>query len=291
MQTENNTAAGLKKINFSTNINATKEKVWNALWDDENYKAWTAAFATGSQAITDWQEGSKILFTDGKGDGMLCTIAKKITNEFISFKFNGEVKNYVEIPADEKTSPWVNGHENYTLTEENAVTILAVEMMVTEEMLNYFNNTFPEALQLVKEIAEGKTNITVAATVNAPVEKVWEHWSNPEHITQWCHASPQWHAPRAENDLHEGGRFSTRMEAKDGSFGFDFGGVYDVVKTNELITYTLDDKRKVSIVFKSDGNTTKVTETFEAENENPIEMQKGGWQAILDNFKKYVEAN
>ena len=136
-----------------------------------------------------------------------------------------------------------------------------------------------------------KINITVEAVINAGVEKVWEYWTKPEHITQWNNASPDWHTPHATNDLEVGGKFLSRMEAKDGSFGFDFWGVYDEVKANELITYTLGDERKVSIYFNSNGNTTKVTETFEAENENSVELQQGGWQAILDNFKKYVEAN
>lgn len=291
MQIENTVPEGLKKINFSVSINAPKEKVWNTLWDDENYKTWTAAFAIGSNAITDWQEGSKVLFVDGKGDGMFCTIAKKVENEFMSFKYRGEVKKNIELPADENTSPWVNGHENYTLLEDNGITTLTVEITVTDEMKDYFSNTFPKALQLVKEIAESKIKITVESVINIPVQKIWEYWTKPEHITQWCNASPDWHAPHAQNDLREGGRFSTRMEAKDGSFGFDFGGVYDEVKTNELITYTLDDERKVSIFFNSDGHTTKVTETFEAENENPVKMQKAGWQAILDNFKNYTEKN
>ncbi len=136
-----------------------------------------------------------------------------------------------------------------------------------------------------------KTNITVESTIKAPVEKVWNYWSAPEHITKWSFASPDWHTPFAENDLRAGGQFKSRMEAKDGSFGFDFGGIYDDVKTNELITYTLGDGRKVSITFTSKGNETSLVETFEAEGTNPVEMQKGGWQAILDNFKKYVEAN
>jgi len=136
-----------------------------------------------------------------------------------------------------------------------------------------------------------KTAITVATTINAPVEKVWRFWSLPEHITKWCSASDDWHTPKAENDLRTGGKFLSRMEAKDGSFGFDFGGVYDAVKTNELIEYTIGDGRKVTIQFAANGNETKVTETFEAESTNPIEMQRGGWQAILNNFKKYVEAN
>lgn len=138
---------------------------------------------------------------------------------------------------------------------------------------------------------ENKTNITVKAIINAPIEKVWQYWTTPEHITQWNNASDDWHTPRAENDLQIGGKFTTRMEAKDGSFGFDFGGVYDDVKTNELISYTLGDGRIVSILFSGNENETTVTETFEIEEENPADMQRAGWQAILDNFKKYTEAN
>ncbi|MDB5284050.1 MAG: Activator of Hsp90 ATPase 1 family protein [Bacteroidota bacterium] len=134
-------------------------------------------------------------------------------------------------------------------------------------------------------------SITIETTVKALPEKVWKFWSLPEHITKWNNASDDWHTPRAENDLRVGGKFSARMEAKDGSFGFDFGGVYDEVKNNQLIAYTLGDGRKVKITFSAIGNDTKVTETFDAENTNPIEMQKNGWQAILNNFKKYVEAN
>ena len=135
------------------------------------------------------------------------------------------------------------------------------------------------------------TSITIQATINAPIEKVWEFWSLPEHITQWCSASDDWHTPRAENDLRTGGTFNSRMEAKDGSFGFDFGGMYDDVVINERIAYTIGDGRKVDITFTSNGDTTHVVETFEAEGTNPAEMQRAGWQAILDNFKKYVEAN
>lgn len=135
-----------------------------------------------------------------------------------------------------------------------------------------------------------KTKITVEATINASVQKVWECWTEPKHITKWCFASEDWHAPIAKNDLRVGGSFMSRMEAKDGSFGFDFGGVYDGVTNHEHISYTMEDTRKVSIAFDGDDTTTKVTETFEAESENPVEMQQAGWQAILNNFKKYVES-
>lgn len=135
-----------------------------------------------------------------------------------------------------------------------------------------------------------KTTITVETIVQAPVTKVWECWTKPEHITKWNNASDDWHTPRAENDLRVGGKFLSRMEAMDGSMGFDFSGVYDEVKANELIAYTLDDHRKVKIIFTGNGTETTVTETFEAENENSVELQRFGWQAILDNFKKYTES-
>ncbi len=135
----------------------------------------------------------------------------------------------------------------------------------------------------------GKPILTVEVSVNAPIEKVWEFWSKPEHITQWNAASEDWHTPRAENDLRTGGEFSSRMEAKDGSFGFDFAGTYDEVIEHELIAYTIGD-RKVEVVFVPLGDKTLITESFEAESENSLEMQQGGWQSIMDNFKKYVEA-
>jgi uncharacterized protein YndB with AHSA1/START domain len=136
-----------------------------------------------------------------------------------------------------------------------------------------------------------KTTITVEATVNAPVEKVWKYWSAPEHITKWNQASDDWHSPRAQNDLRTGGTFNVRMEAKDGSMGFDFGGTYDEVRKHEYIEYTMGDNRKVKVFFASKGNTTHIIETFEAESTHSIEMQRGGWQSILDNFKNYTEEN
>jgi uncharacterized protein YndB with AHSA1/START domain len=134
-----------------------------------------------------------------------------------------------------------------------------------------------------------KTVVTVGAVVSAPVEKVWEFWTNPVHIIKWNSASPDWHTPWAKNDLRVGGAFSSRMEARDGSMGFEFGGVYDEVKTNEFISYTMADGRRAEIQFDPHGDQTKVTESFDAETENSVEMQQMGWQAIMDSFKKYTE--
>ncbi len=139
--------------------------------------------------------------------------------------------------------------------------------------------------------ASNPVKITVRATIDATPEKVWEFWTKPEHITQWNSASDEWHTPMAENDLRAGGQFKSRMEAKDGSMGFDFGGVYDEVVPHQLITYTIGDGRKVRITFANNGMETEVEETFDAENQNPAEMQQAGWQAILNNFKKYAESH
>ena len=131
--------------------------------------------------------------------------------------------------------------------------------------------------------------VTVKTIVQSPVEKVWKYWTEQDHIKKWNSPSDDWHTPFAENDLRAGGKFISRMEAKDGSMGFDFGGTYDEVKLHEVISYTLGDGRRVKITFKDPGKKTEVIEIFDAETENPIEFQQQGWQAILNNFKQYTE--
>lgn len=135
------------------------------------------------------------------------------------------------------------------------------------------------------------SSITVEVKVNAPLEKVWDYWTNPQHMVNWNYASEDWHAPQATNDLRVGGKFNSRMEAKDGSMGFDFEGEYTTVEQHLEIEYVLADARRVNIRFDSDGKETTVTETFDPENENTLELQRTGWQAILDNFKRYTESN
>lgn len=137
--------------------------------------------------------------------------------------------------------------------------------------------------------------ITISAVIHAPLNSVWDSWTNPAHITRWAFASADWEAPHAENDVRVGGRFLTHMAAKDKSAGFDFTGTYTAVKEHALIEYTMDkaphesESRQVSISFAEVPGGVQVTETFDLENENPADMQRAGWQAILDNFKKYTE--
>lgn len=134
-----------------------------------------------------------------------------------------------------------------------------------------------------------KPVITIETIVNKPIDKVWAMWTQPEHITKWCFASDDWHAPSSTSDFKVGGKISTRMEAKDGSFGFDFWGIYDEITTNKKLAITMGDDRKWDTYFSLVDGGVKVVEEFEAETENPIEMQQEGWQMILNNFKKYAE--
>ena len=132
--------------------------------------------------------------------------------------------------------------------------------------------------------------ITVEVTINAPVHTVWELWNNPADIMKWNTPDPSWHTPSSENDLRDGGKFNNRMEAKDGSFGFDFAGIYDRVISHEEITYTLGDGRQATTLFSEHEGKTKLTTTFDPETVNDPEFQKQGWQMILNNFVSYVES-
>ncbi|HRE40811.1 MAG TPA: SRPBCC family protein [Ignavibacteria bacterium] len=135
------------------------------------------------------------------------------------------------------------------------------------------------------------TQITISADINADLKKVWDYYTKPEHIVNWNFASDDWCCPTASNDLKIGGKYIARMEAKDGSFGFDFSATYTNINPEKEISYKLDEERQVLTTFENKDGVTKVTTSFEAESSNPIEMQRDGWQAILNNFKKYTEQN
>lgn len=141
------------------------------------------------------------------------------------------------------------------------------------------------------EALMSNSKIRIEATIQAAPAKVWAHWTEPKHITQWNFAIPEWHCPSASNDLKVGGKYSARMEAKDGSFGFDFEGIYSEIVEQKKLVYKMEDGREVTTTFESHGGSTKAVTVFDAEKQNPEEMQKSGWQSILDNFKKYSEAN
>lgn len=279
------------KITFSTTIHAPKQRVWYVLWEKSFYEQWTDVFAAGSTVKTDgWKEGSKVLFVDQHNNGMLSSVAVNKPYEFMSFRHIGMVNNGVEDTESEAVKSWAGATENYTLKEESGFSTLTVEMEITEEYKDSFNTTWPKALDKIKELAESKTMITVSTTVSAPIEKVWDSWTHPAHIVNWNNASEDWHTPKAENDLRVNGRFTFSMAAKDGSFSFDFGGTYTTIEPQQKISYIMDDGRVATVWFEQEGNAVKITEEFQAENIHSLEMQKAGWQAILNNFKKYTES-
>ena len=144
----------MEKTHFNVSINAPREKVWDILWTDATYRAWTAVFHEGSNAQTDWKEGSKVIFGDGTGNGMVSRIAKLIPNEYMSFEHLGELKDGVEDTTSEKVQAWAGAHENYTLRDANGGTELVVDMDINDEFKDYFMEAFPKALNKVKELAE-----------------------------------------------------------------------------------------------------------------------------------------
>lgn len=135
------------------------------------------------------------------------------------------------------------------------------------------------------------TKITIHATISAGIQKVWNYYTQPEHITKWNFASPDWHCPSASNDMRIGGKYTARMEAKDGSFGFEFEATYSEITENQKFVYIMPDGREVSVSINEDNHLTNITVCFDTETENPVDLQREGWQAILNNFKNYVENN
>lgn len=133
--------------------------------------------------------------------------------------------------------------------------------------------------------------VTVQTEVNQPIEQVWDLFTNPKHIINWNFAHESWECPSASNDLQVGGQLQSRMQAKDGSFGFDLIGIYDEIKEQQSLKYHLEDGRNVEVIFENlSGDKTRITENFDPENQNPVDLQKDGWQAILNNFKTYSES-
>jgi uncharacterized protein YndB with AHSA1/START domain len=133
--------------------------------------------------------------------------------------------------------------------------------------------------------------ITVKTSVKASLEKAWDYWTKPEHVMNWNFASNDWHCPKAENNLKVGEKFSYTMAAKNGEMSFDFEGEYTEIETHKLIKYKLEDDRKIIVLFEQNQDVVTITESFDPENENSLELQQNGWQAILDNYKKYIESN
>lgn len=278
----------MKKVNYSVTINAPAEKVWSMLWGEHYYKQWTKVFHESSYAESNWQKGSEIRFLTPEGAGMYSRIEELIVNEQMTFQHLGEIKEFVNLPAEGNDKEWMNAKETYKLVSNGDETIVSVELETLDSFEAFFDLAFPKGLEIVKFLSEIKEHrITVQEYIKTSCDSVWTKWIQPEHICNWNFAHPSWCNPSAENDLRVSGSFNYRMEARDGSFGFNLKGTYTKVEKEHLLEYKLEDNRKVSVLFSHVGEAVVVTQCFEPEGQNPEDMQQQGWQAILTNFKNY----
>jgi uncharacterized protein YndB with AHSA1/START domain len=288
----------MKKLILWIDINAPGEVVWNAITQDAPYRRWASIFDESSCFEGGWNAGDEIRFVgmdkDGNKMGMVSEIAESRYPEYISIRHLGYLLYGVVDTTSDAVREWAPSYENYTLekTGENS-TRFHLEMDVQEAYLTLFENQWPRAMGVLKDICEETLHAHVRITVNTLVsgsgDKIWDYWTDPVHICAWNAASPDWHCPHAENDLRAGGKFKYTMAAKDGSMSFDFNGVYTAIEPGHHIAYTMEDGRKAEINFTTQNGKIMVTETFDPEQMNSHNLQRTGWQAILDNFKAHVE--
>lgn len=290
----------MEKLILSIDINAPQETVWNAITQDESYRKWTSVFQPTSHFTGGWKEGDTIHFVgineEGEKEGMYSEIAASRFPEFISIRHLGLIKNGEVDTTSDSVKEWAPSYENYTLQKiADRKTRFHLEMDINEEYFTTFENLWPKAMAMLKDICEerpgGPTRITVIAMVGGEEGKVWAYYTDPDHIRKWNAANDDWHCPYAENDVKVGGRFKMTMAAKDGSASFDFTGQYTDMQYGERLAYTLDDGRTVEVYFTFQGDKICVMVNFQAEAVNAPDLQRAGWQAILDNFKKHVEAD
>lgn len=275
----------MQTLSFSININAAPETVWFVLWNDLLYRKWTTVFCEGSYAVSTWQPGSRIHFLSPGGRGMYADIVEMEAPRSMRFKHLGEIVDFEETTPPEN---WSDTIEAYQLEATAAGTKLHVSVDTLEAYCGPFEDMFPKALEIVKALSED-FQIHISTHVLADIETVWQCFTQPEHVTQWNQASDDWHTPHAEADLRVGGTFTHRMEAKDGSMGFDFIGTFDVVEPFTRLAYHMEDGRKVNVTFTETDTGTQVHESFDPEYENSFELQYAGWGAILESFRQYTE--
>ncbi|MBS4028785.1 MAG: SRPBCC domain-containing protein [Ignavibacteriales bacterium] len=285
-----------KKLTVIREFSAPLEKVWRAWTESSVLDQWWAP--------RPWKAETKTMnFTEG-GSWLYAMVGPDNSRHWAKVNFTS-IHHHVSFQAkdlfcDENGNrnndfPMLSWKVEFQSTQSGTKVTVEITSNTQADLEKIIAMGFEEGFTMahgnLDEILEksGKQFITVETTVNASVEKVWQCWTLPEHIMKWNNASDDWHTPWAKNDLRVGGKFIARMEAKDGSFGFDFNGIYDEVITNKLIAYKMEGGREVKITFTSNGDETKVVEIFEAETENSLELQRNGWQAILNNFKKYAE--
>jgi uncharacterized protein YndB with AHSA1/START domain len=280
----------MDSLPYQITINASPEKVWEALWNKNSYTIWASTFTHGSYADTNFQLGNHFQFLNPDGNGLYGVIAKCVEYDEMILDHQGEVKHFLEILPDGEENKFDHIKEHYKLQRIDNQTMLTATLFGMNDWQSYFDDAFPKALSVIKTIAE-KNLICINIITKQPIEKVWQYYTEPNHIVQWNQASPDWHCPKAENDVVINGEFSSTMAAKDGSFSFDFSGKYTAIENEKIINYTMDDGRICEILFIQMKDGVRIVQAFEPETENTIELQTGGWQAIMNSFKTYVESN
>lgn len=290
----------MKKIKKFVDINTFPEVIWGAIINPTKYQLWTSVFQEGSYFEGGWQKGDhiKFLIADDQGHtkGLYSEIVESDHLNHLSIKHLGLVTDDIVDYTSEEVKKWTPSFENYYLEKLNdEYTRFTVEVDVDDEELTYMNDIWDLGLEKLKEVCENNlgafASINVEVIVEASLHQVWEYWTLPEHIAEWNFASEDWHCPEAINNFFNGGHFVYTMAAKDGSMSFGFAGTYINIDECSYIENQLDDGRMMKVIFDKIGlSQTKVIETFDAENENALDLQKQGWQAILNNFKKFVES-
>lgn len=286
----------MKKIELSILIDAPPESVWRAITEDGPYRQWTRVFEPESHFKGGWNTGDEILFLghedEGKSAGMFSEIAVSRYPEFISIRHLGIVSNGIKDTESPEAKKWAPAYENYSITpiSENR-TRFSVESDIEDDFYDEFTELWKQALEALKDVAVDLIPpVKIEVLINSSLETVWHCWTDPKWIVQWNFASEDWHCPYAENDLRAGGRFRYTMAALSSKASFEFEGTYVSVVPLDRIHYVMDDNRQVRVVFISvRPEQTKVIEWFDPESENSIELQRSGWQAILNQFKLITE--
>lgn len=285
----------MQKLHFTIELSAPKEKVWEALWEDSNYRIWSNTFCEGSYAETDnWKEGSKVLFLSPGGNGMVSEVAKNIPNELMLFKHLGEVKNGIEDTSSENVKAWAGAIENYALSEEDGKTILTVSLDSTEEFKDYFLATWPKALDNIKELVNIEP-VIIEKTLNAPVEKVWQAITDNS-------AMKKWYFDIAEFKPEPGFEFSFAGEGNDGEKYIHLCKITEMVPLKKLTySWRYDGFEGISFVtFKlfADGGKTKLTlthrglHTFPSATNGAFAQENfvAGWTQIIGtSLKDFTE--
>lgn len=286
------------QLNFSIFINASEKKVWHKMLDKEDYKYWTQEFDLLSHYEGELELGSEIRFLGGDADnnsGLIAKVTRIEEYKEICFEYIGLIKNGMIDTSED--NPYSHGVEEYYFQPQGEGTNLSIKVDVSEEHKEFMSELWQKALEKLKENSESNedkkyiTPIKIKVNVNSDSVKAWDYFVTPGHIEKWSRASDDWGCKDSQVDLSIGGRFSSYMYALDGSYGFEFSGIYTEIVPYKLLKYTLDDGRKVLVFFESsdDGKTVTIEQYFEPETENSTQAQREGWQSFLDNYKKYVE--